>query len=461
MRTLVATAAASSLPFFFDRFAFAFSLASHIILASVGIALPLIIFFAEIIAIKNKDKHFALLARRMTLVLIILFALGTASGMVVATELLFLWPSFMALVGQTSIMSLFVEVGAFFIEALALAIYFYFDSKFKNRYAHAALMGIVAIGAAASGVLITTLNAFMNTPVGFNIQQYLSNGIITGVQPFAVFTSPAAFMEVTHVLATSYFAGTFIFIAFFAWHLMKSRTKEERTYHRKAIELALVIGVFATFFAIYTGLYSISTLYHVQPEKYAAIEGNFAPNQSYAPENIFGIPSANGTSIVGGINITDLQSELATGYPNGTVPGLDQFPQSTWPPLFVHDMFDILVLGAALAALVLLAIMFLILIERKPIDNHKVLWLLIAMGVLAVALLENGWVMAELARQPWIVYNVMLVSQAANYSPSIIPIAIMFVAFYIFAFPFIGYLINRVFKHGKPEDELEDELERA
>lgn len=443
----------TNLPYFFDRFTFAFSLAVHIIIASVSIALPLIILIAEIISIRNKDKYYAVLAKRMTLALIVLFAIGTASGTVVAIELLFLWPKFMSVVGQVAILPVFIEVFAFFTEAIALVVYFYFDNKFKNRYAHAAVMGVAAIGAAMSGALITMLNAFMNTPVGFNIQQYLANGTITDIQPFAIFNAPATWMEIMHVLSSSYFAGTFIFIAFFAWQLHNSDSDKQKKYHTKAIELAFIIGVFATFFTIYSGINSIATLYHIQPEKYAALEGNMF-NHSYAAENIFGIPVNN--AIVGGLNIPNLQSFLATGTANGTVPGLNQFPMADWPPLFVHDLFDLMFFGGFGMAILMFIVVVLVLLEHKPLDNKWVRGLLVLMGIGAVFLLEDGWVMAEIARQPWIIYNVMLVSQAYNNSTSIIPIAFLFIAFYALAIPFTIYLINLLLKRDNLEDDLKE-----
>jgi len=67
-------------------------------------------------------------------------------------------------------------------------------------------------------------------------------------------------------------------------------------------------------------------------------------------------------------------------------------------------------------------------------------------AVLAVFLLELGWATAEIGRQPWIVYNVLLVSQAANTSPSIIPLAIFFAVFYMVIIPFTVFVIKKLLK---------------
>ncbi len=425
----------------FDRFLMGFSLAVHIILASVGIALPVVIVLAEIIGIRKNDRHFTVMARRLSLALVVLFAVGTASGTLVALELFLLWPKFMALVGQVAILPVYIEVFAFFLESIFLAIYIYSWDKFRNRYAHALVGVAVAVGAVASGILITLLNSFMNTPVGFNIPVYLQNGTVTGIQPLAVFSSPASSIEVMHVVATSYFAGTFIFCAYMALMLLRSDALT-KDYYRKGLALTFGILIFATFASIFTGAISINTLAKIQPEKYAAFEGNLAPVVD-APEIIGGI-LVNGT-LKDYIAIPGLQGMLL-GNESAPVPGLSQYPSGTRPPFVVHDMFDAMVFLGFGFGLFIIGVFLMEVFRLKPFERRWVLRLFVVAGVFAVALLELGWAAAEIARQPWIIYNVMLVSQAANYSSSVVPFAILFVIVYILILPFTMFVLLRVFK---------------
>ncbi len=429
--------------FYFDRFLMGFSLGVHIILAVIGVALPAIIVAAELVGIKRKDPYYTRIAKRLTTMLIVFFAVGTASGTLVALELLFLWPKFMVLVGKVAILTLYVEVFAFFLEAIFLGVYVYSWDKFKNRYAHAFTGVLVALGAVLSAVFITMLNAFMNTPVGFNIPEYVKTGIIAGVQPLAVFSTPATFIEVVHVVSTTYFAGGFIFILYFAYRMLRSEG-DERLHYRKGLNIAFSLTFIATFFAVITGILSISALYSIQPEKFAAMELDLYPRIN-APELLGGFYS-NG-KITGLIaSIPGLQSYLATGSVNGSVPGLSSYPQSTWPPLIVHFMFDTMVgLGFGFGFL-MIAIFLMLVFKRHPFEKRWMLKLLVVVGVVAVFLLELGWATAEIGRQPWIVYNVLRVSQAANTSPSIIPLAVFFVAFYLLVLPFTVLVIKRLLK---------------
>ncbi|MEM0123808.1 MAG: cytochrome ubiquinol oxidase subunit I, partial [Conexivisphaerales archaeon] len=66
-----------------------------------------------------------------------------------------------------------------------------------------------------------------------------------------------------------------------------------------------------------------------------------------------------------------------------------------------------------------------------------------------------GWIMEEFGRQPWIIYGVMLVSQAGNTSTSILPIMIAIIVFYALILPFTLVYINRHFKSKPVEAELQ------
>jgi cytochrome bd ubiquinol oxidase subunit I len=144
-----------------------------------------------------------------------------------------------------------------------------------------------------------------------------------------VFYSPAAFIEVTHVLASTYFAGSLIFAGYMALMLARTKDENKKQYYRKGLQVILAIAAIATFASLITGVLSIQTLAVIQPEKYAALEGNLYP-QAYAPEIIGGVPannSMNATTLVDYISIPDMQSIMLNFTASGTVPGLSSYPE--------------------------------------------------------------------------------------------------------------------------------------
>jgi cytochrome d ubiquinol oxidase subunit I len=64
----------------------------------------------------------------------------------------------------------------------------------------------------------------------------------------------------------------------------------------------------------------------------------------------------------------------------------------------------------------LLAVWFALswLFRRDMPRSRWFLWIAAAAGVLSVVAMEAGWIVTEVGRQPWIVYNLMTVTDAAT-----------------------------------------------
>jgi len=440
----------------FDRFLFAFTIASHIILVTASIALIVIISIAEFLAIRRNDNYYADLAKRLTKVFTISFGVGTASGIVMAVELTILFPGFMTLVSESGAIALFyAEIFAFFLETIALVLYVYHGDFFRSRYAHWFLSVIIAGGALASGIFITMVNAWMNTPDGFNISAFMQSGTVTDVNPWATFTAPSTFAEVSHVLVTTIFAGCMVLGIYMAYGFMKSRDVEEKIMMNKGLKLVWMVSLPMLVLTGITGSAQLLNLLVYQPLKYAAFDFNTVPGINF-PERIFGTIS-NGV-FSGGISVPGMQSFLADfGTGVKQLPGLSQFPQSIWPPLIVHTTFDIMITGG----LILLGLFLLYIVQwlfkKNPFESRIMLYLQIAAGFVSLLVYELGWVTGEVGRQPWIVYNVLLVAQAANYSSSFIIPGILIIAFYLILVPTTFYFFARVF-YSRKEPERPEEV---
>lgn len=145
------------------------TLSFHILYATIGVGVPLMIMIAQWMGIKKKDEHYILLARRWARGFVITVAVGVVTGTAIGLQLSLLWPNFMQLAGNVIALPLFMEVFAFFFEAIFLGIYLYTWDRFEDQRKHLLLLIPVALGAAASSVFITIVNAFMNQPQGFEV----------------------------------------------------------------------------------------------------------------------------------------------------------------------------------------------------------------------------------------------------------------------------------------------------
>jgi len=436
----------------FVRFLLAFTIGSHILLVSTSIALIILISISEFLAIRRHDPVYEALARRLSKMFVISFGVGTASGIVMAVELVGLFPSFMTLVASTgAIVLLYAEVSAFFLEVLALVLYVYYWNKFRGRYSHWVVSVFVVLGTLASAVFITMVNAWMNTPNGFDVSAFVSSGFktITGVEPFAAFLTVSSVSQVFHVLVTTLFAGTMVIGAYFAYWFVRSREAGEKAMYSRALKILAAVAIVTIILAGISGSEEMGTLLVNQPLKYAALDGNVVPGTNL-PDHFFG-SIVNG-SYVGGISIPGMQVLLArfeTGIT--TLPGLSQFPVNTWPPLFITTTFNVMTVGGLALGLFMFVFFVSFVRKRKPYESTRLLYTWIPAAVLAMLVYQLGWATDEVGRQPWIVYNVMTVAQAANTSDALLVPGIIIVLFYLAVIPATFHFYSRVFQGSNKE----------
>jgi cytochrome d ubiquinol oxidase subunit I len=431
----------------FVRFLFAFTIGSHILLVSTSVALIILISAAELVSIRRKDAVYDELARRLTRVFVVSFGVGTASGIVMAVELVALFPRFMTLAAQTGVIVLFyAEVFAFFLEVLALVLYVYYWDSFKSRYVHWGVSLLVLCGTLVSAVFITMVNAWMNTPNGFDIQAFLNSGMTTvsGVQPWAAFATESAAAQVFHVIVTTVFTGSLMVGCYFAFWFLRTRDPGEMRTFSSALKILAAVAVVTVMLSGVTGSNEMASLLTGQPLKYAALDANIHPG-SNLPDRFFG-SVVNGT-YVGGFTVPGLQSLLArieTG--TAQLPGLSSFPQAEWPPLLVHTTFNVMTVGGMALGVFFLVYLVALVLKRRPYESKTFLRLWIPIAVLAVLVYQLGWATDEVGRQPWIVYNVMKVADAANLSTSLFIPGVLIVLFYLAVFPATFYFYARVFR---------------
>ena len=154
---------------FWSRALTELTLSFHILFATLGVGVPLMILIAQYVGYKKNDEHYTLMARRWARGFTITVAVGVVTGTVIGLQLSLLWPQFMELAGQIIALPLFMETFAFFFEAIFLGIYLYTWDRFKNPKHHMLLLIPVAIGASMSAVFINLVNAFMNAPRRYHI----------------------------------------------------------------------------------------------------------------------------------------------------------------------------------------------------------------------------------------------------------------------------------------------------
>ncbi|KZR57232.1 cytochrome ubiquinol oxidase subunit I [Pseudobacillus badius] len=422
------------------------TLAFHIIFATIGVGVPIMISIAEFIGIKRNDPYYLLLARRWARGFTITVAVGVVTGTAIGLQLSLLWPSFMEVAGQVIALPLFMETFAFFFEAIFLGIYLYTWDRFKNRMTHWLLTIPVMIGSSASALFITTVNSFMNTPQGFDLE----GGKAVNIDPIAAMFNPATPSKVFHVLTTSYMTAATVLAAIAAFAIIRGKRSE---YERKALRLTMICTFIFSILTAVAGDVSAKFLAEVQPEKLAAAEWHFETEEG-ADLILFGTLDEN-NEIKYEIRLPKFLSFLAGNSFDTKVIGLNEFPEDERPPLWVHYMFDLMVSIGFFVLAVSGIYILLDKIKRFNQLNKPLLWMIVASGPLAMLAIEFGWIYAEVGRQPWILRGYMKVSEAATTGDGVGLTFILFALLYLVLGVICVFVLIRMFKNTPAEAELE------
>ena len=89
-------------PVFMSRMLTILTLSFHIIYATIGVGIPLMIMIAQWIGIRKNDQHYILMARRWARGYVVTVAVGVVTGTIIGLQLSLLWPKFMELAKKTS-----------------------------------------------------------------------------------------------------------------------------------------------------------------------------------------------------------------------------------------------------------------------------------------------------------------------------------------------------------------------
>ncbi len=415
------------------RATMAFSLGFHIVFAAVGMTMPFLMSTAHWLYLRGGDKIYLELTKTWMKGVAILFAVGAVSGTVLSFELGLLWPGFMEHAGAIIGMPFSWEGTAFFIEAIAIGLFLYGWNR-MNRWAHWATGVAVGLSGFVSGIFVVAANAWMNAPAGFD----WVDGAAQNIDPVAAMFNRAWLHQSIHMQLAAVQAIGFAVGGIHAWLLLRGKAP---ALNRKAFRIAMTFGASAAILQPLAGHFAGQKVAAQQPAKLAAMEGHFETGRR-APLYIGGIPNVEEQRMEWGIPLPGMLSFIAHDDFEAEVIGLDQFPREDWPAVVVvHVAFQIMVgIGMAMAALGLLYFWF----QRKQRAFPRwYLWTLVAFIPLGVVAIEAGWIVTEVGRQPWIIYNVMRTADAVTPVPGMVYHFYMFLALYLTLAVATAWLLRR------------------
>jgi cytochrome d ubiquinol oxidase subunit I len=412
----------------------ALSLGFHIIFACIGMVMPFFMAVSHYQWIKTGNDIFKNLTKAWSKGVAIFFATGAVSGTVLSFELGLLWPTFMKHAGPIFGMPFSLEGTAFFIEAIALGFFLYGWNRF-NKWFHWFTGVVVGLSGLASGILVVSANAWMNSPAGFD---YI-NGQYLNIDPIQAMFNDAWFSQALHMTLAAFAATGFAVAGVHAMLILK---KKNVSFHSKAFKIAAIFGAVAAMLQPISGDFSAKDIAQRQPAKLAAMEAHFKTQKS-APLLIGGIPDVDEKKVNFALELPGMLSFLAHGDVDAEVQGLDQIPEENHPPVpIVHYAFQIMV-GCGVIMMSIALIFAIALLKKSWFYSNWLLRLFAIAFPLGFVAVEAGWTVTEVGRQPWIIQGIMRTADAVTPMPGIQWSFYLFTAVYISLSLMAAYLLYR------------------
>jgi cytochrome bd ubiquinol oxidase subunit I len=391
-----------------SRLQFGFTIAFHIIFPSFTIGLASFLAVLEGLWLGTRNPAFKTLYLFWVKVFAISFGMGVVSGVVMSYQFGTNWSVFSTVASPVIGPLLAFEVlTAFFLEASFLGVMLFGWRKVGPRL-HFAATVLVALGTLFSAFWIISANSWMQHPTGY-VQ--LADGTLRATSWMQVIFSPTFPERLTHMVLAAYLTTALTVGAASAWRLLKREDEEE-----SCIGLKMAIGMFAIVapLQLFVGDLSGKEVLEVQPAKLAAIEA-FWETRTEQPFHVIAWPDRASESNRFEISIPKIGSWITAGHSDAEIKGLKSFSPEDRPPVFlVFWAFRVMVgLGLAMIALGLWGA-WLIWRTKGPEHARPYLWACIAMGPAGFVAVIAGWIVAEVGRQPYVVYGVLRTADAVS-----------------------------------------------
>ena len=412
------------------RFQFAFTVSFHIVFPAFSIGLANYLAVLNALWLKTGDQTYLTLFDYWKKIFAVAFGMGVVSGIVMSYQFGTNWSVFSDKTGPILGPLMAYEVlSAFFLEAGFLGIMLFGRKRVGDKL-HMFATAVVAVGTLMSATWILSVNSWMQTPVGYSINEA---GQFVPEDWWAIVFNPSFPYRLVHMVLAAFLTTALVVGAVGAWHLLKDRTHKPA---RVMFSMAMWMAALVTPVQIFAGdLHGLNTLEH-QPVKVMAMEGHFDSYPDGAPLILFGIPNQAEKRIDFAIEIPKLSSLILKHDLNAPLAGLDTIDDKDEPPVaIVFWSFRIMIaLGFAMLGL---GIWSLWARWRKVLYRDS--WLhmaAVAMGPFGFVAVLAGWVTTEVGRQPFTVYGLLRTSDslAPIAAPAVATSLIAFIVVYFFVF---------------------------
>ncbi len=387
-----------------SRLQFAAAAMFHFLFVPLTLGLSFLTAIFQTLWLKTGDEDYKRAARFWGKLFLINFGLGVVTGITLEFQFGTNWRFYSQYVGDIFGSLLAIEATlAFFLESTFIAVWWFGWNRISPKINTLAIW-LTAIASNISALWILLANGWMQHPVGYVIR----NGRAELESFTAVLTNPFAWWEFLHTVPSAYVLSGFFVLGVSAWHILR---KNELAFFKKSFKVAAIWTVIFSLYLIVEGHIHGAEVAKTQPTKLAAMEAHWETEKG-AGWALFAIPIEEEERNILEIKIPNILSLLAFHDPQAEVKGLKEWPKEERPPVsLTYWSFRIMVgLGFLFGLLSILAY-----IRRQTPENHPTLLRVLIWNIpLPYIAAQAGWMVAEVGRQPWIVYGLMKTKDAVS-----------------------------------------------
>ncbi len=438
-------------PAFWSRLQFAFTLTYHYLFPQLTMGLAWFLVYWKWRALRTGDEKYNQAVRFWAKIFGLNFAVGVVTGIPMEFQFGTNWADFTRYAGGVIGQTLAMEgMFAFFLESAFVGALIWGEKRLGPRYHFLAAVG-VALGSWLSGYFILVTNAFMQHPVGFQIE---ANGSLGIASLRTYLLNPWAWVQFLHNQMAALVTGSFVVTAVGAFYTLRRRHPiQARCYLRAGTLTALVASVLVAF---PTGDQQAKMVGRHQPVTLAAMEGRFVCGP-VAGVAVVGQPNIAARRLENSIEVPGALSFLAYGTFQSYVHGLEEYPEDAWPD-------NIELLYYSFHVMITLGTIFILLMAYAGFQNWRgrlesstlLLWVLMLAFPFPYIANTLGWMTAELGRQPWLVYGLFHTrdgySKVVSNGDTIFTLIGFAGLYFVLGLLFL-FLVGREIAHG-PDEEV-------
>jgi cytochrome d ubiquinol oxidase subunit I len=421
-------------PLLLSRWQFGLTTIYHFLFVPLTIGMAFTVAVFQTAWVRTGRIHYLQLTQFFGKIFLINFAMGVVTGIVQEFQFGMNWSDYSRFVGDVFGAPLALEgLLAFFLEATFIGIWIFGWDKVPPKLHLLSIWG-ATVGSILSAYFIIAANAFMQNPVGYDINEEKGRAELTSI--WEVLTNKVALAAFPHTIFACFMVSAAVIVAVAAWHLSRDQHLETM---RPALRFGLWTMVAAGALTFITGDQLGLAMVETQPMKMAAAEALYKTSTGAdASFSIFTLGTPDGVHELFSIRVPYLLSFLSTHTFDGTVEGIDDLqaqyvqlygPGDYTPIIWVTYWSFRWMMGLGMVS-VLVSLVGLWITRKGRLPQNKWVWRAAVfsypMPLLAMIV---GWVFTEMGRQPWLVFGLLKTEDGVSPGVTGLTVLISLVAF--------------------------------